>query len=169
MSNFISFPLFFLLTHNKLKFRQPRQPYHLFGPAPEVLGLLPSSLPHCFITKKAQNQEKRAFYQFSANFFSLRSVNSNSGSHVNCTSHVDSNMRFWDKKNKIYQNLQSYKFHNMRIGNHTNRHNIGFAWLPILRYVDIFHTRHCTTVITPKTLFSLFSYKLNFFQVLYEI
>ena len=57
----------------------------------------------------------------------------------------------------------------MWIGNHTNRHNIGFAWLPILRYVDIFHTRHCTTVITPKTHFSLFSYKLNLFQVLYEI
>ena len=46
-------------------------------------------------------------------------------------------------------------------GNHTNRHIIGFVWLPILRYVEILHTRLCTTVITPKTHFSLFSYNIE--------
>ena len=49
----------------------------------------------------------------------------------------------------------------MWIGNHANRHNMGFVWLPILRYVEIFHTRLCTAVITPKTHFSLFSYKIE--------
>ena len=49
----------------------------------------------------------------------------------------------------------------MWIGNHTNHHIMGFLWLPILRYVEIFHTRLCTAVITPKTHFLLFSYKIE--------
>ena len=38
---------------------------------------------------------------------------------------------------------------------------MGFVWLPILRYVETFHTRLCTAVIIPKTHFSLFSYKIE--------
>ena len=48
-----------------------------------------------------------------------------------------------------------------RIGNHTNHHYMGFLWLPILRYVEIFHTRLCTAVITPKTHILLFAYKIE--------
>ena len=39
---------------------------------------------------------------------------------------------------------------------------MGFLWLPILRYVENFQTRLCTAVITPKTHFLLFSYKIEF-------
>ena len=52
---------FLLLTLSKLKFWKPRQLYQLRGPTHEVLRLLLSSLLHCLITKRAQNQEKRAF------------------------------------------------------------------------------------------------------------
>ena len=52
---------FFLLTLSKLKFWKPRQLYQPCGSTHEVLRLLPSSLLHCLITKRAQNQEKRAF------------------------------------------------------------------------------------------------------------
>ena len=41
--------------------------------------------------KKDSKQEKRAFFL----------VNSNSDSHVNSTSHVDLDMRFWDEKIKL--------------------------------------------------------------------
>ena len=86
--NFIKFLLIFLLTRSKLKFWQPLQISQPCRPTAEVLRLLPSTLFHCLITKRTQNQEKRAYLL----------VNSNSDSHVNCTSHVDLDMRFWDKR-----------------------------------------------------------------------
>ena len=88
--NFIKFLLIFLLTLSKLKFWQPRQLYQPCRPTAEVLGLLSSTLLHRLITKRTQNLEKRAFLL----------VNSNSDSHVNCTSYVDLYMRIWDKKIK---------------------------------------------------------------------
>ena len=87
----LNFCSFFLLTLSKLKFWQPRQLYQPCRPTAEVLGLLSSTLLHRLITKRTQNLEKRAFLL----------VNSNSDSHVNCTSYVDLDMRFWDKKIKL--------------------------------------------------------------------
>ena len=46
---------------SKLKLCQPRELYQSFEHASELLELLPSTLLHCLITKRAQNQEKRAF------------------------------------------------------------------------------------------------------------
>ena len=56
------FRYYFLLTLNILKLWQPRQLCHPCELTPGVLGLLPSTLLHCYITKGAQNQEKREFY-----------------------------------------------------------------------------------------------------------
>ena len=58
-----------MLTLSKLKFWQPLQIYQQNGTTPEVLGLLLSSLLHCLITKRAQNQEKSEFlFVFRSNF-----------------------------------------------------------------------------------------------------
>ena len=55
------FSAHFLLTLKELKLWHSRQLYQPCGPTPEVLVLLLSTMLHCLITKRAQNQEKRAF------------------------------------------------------------------------------------------------------------
>ena len=161
--HFYYFSAYFLLTLYIFQFWQPRQLFQSCGSTLEVLGLLPCTTFHCVISKRPQNQEKRALLLVFRWLF-LLTLNK---------------LKLWLprqlyqpcglkhevlglKKNKIGFSLQSYKFHIMWIDNHTNRYIIGFAWLPNLLYVDILYTRHCTTIITPKTHFSLVSYKIEF-------
>ena len=59
----------FSLTFSKTKFWKPRQFQQPCEPKHEVLGLLPSSLLHFLITKRAQNQETRAFLIVFRSFF----------------------------------------------------------------------------------------------------
>ena len=80
-----------MLTLSLLKFWHPRQLYQPCGHSPEVLRPLPSTLLHCLMTKRTQNKKNVHFFL----------VNSNSDSHVNSTSHVDLDMRFWDEKIKL--------------------------------------------------------------------
>ena len=47
------------------------------------------------------------------------------------------------------------------IVNHAIRYNMRFVWFPILRYVEIFHNRLCTAIITPRTPCSWFSYSIE--------
>ena len=54
---------------SKLEFWQQRQLYQSFEPTREVMGLLPATLLLCLVTKRAQNQEKRAILINFRSFF----------------------------------------------------------------------------------------------------
>ena len=160
--HFYYFSAYFLLTLYNFQFWQPRQLFQSCGSTLEVLGLLPCTTFHCLISKRPQNQEKRALLLVFRSLFLLTLNKLKLWLPRQLYQPCGLKHEVLELKKLIGFSLQSYKFHIMWIGNHTNRHIIGFAWLPILLYVDIFYTRHCTTIITPKTHFSLVSYKIEF-------
>ena len=111
----------------------------------------------CFtagLQKRLKTKKNVHFHLFSAHIFNLCSVNSNSDSHVNCTNHVELQLSFWD-----YYPLLCFTPDNKK-----EKRAFLFVFRSyFLRYVEIFHTRLGTAVITPKTHFLLFSYKIEFF------